>query len=149
MKHPQNKKESRLLRIEVMKLLYQYDFYQNNLTLSQTNPNPIFTFFQKIITNLKFIDEIITKSLYDYKINRLNKVDRAIIRLATYELLETNISHAIIIDEAIELTKQFCNLNDEKQHKFNNKLLDQIYQQLQMYKKTYYLIELKNYPNNK
>ncbi|PWV43909.1 MAG: transcription termination factor NusB ['Brassica napus' phytoplasma] len=149
MKHPQNKKESQLLRIEVMKLLYQYDFYQNNLTLSQTNPNPIFTFFQKIITNLKFIDEIITKSLYDYKINRLNKVDRAIIRLATYELLETNISHAIIIDEAIELTKQFCNLNDEKQHKFNNKLLDQIYQQLQMYKKTYYLIELKNYPNNK
>ncbi|OIJ44700.1 transcription antitermination factor NusB [Rice orange leaf phytoplasma] len=149
MKHPQNKKESRLLRIEVMKLLYQYDFYQNNLTLSQKNPNPIFTFFQKIITNLKFIDEIITKSLYDYKINRLNKVDRAIIRLATYELLETNISHAIIIDEAIEITKQFCNLNDEKQHKFNNKLLDQIYQQLQMYKKTYYLIELKNYPNNK
>ncbi|GLH60338.1 transcription antitermination protein NusB [Paulownia witches'-broom phytoplasma] len=149
MKHPQNKKESQLLRIEVMKLLYQYDFYQNNLTLSQTNPNPIFTFFQKIITKLKFIDEIITKSLYDYKINRLNKVDRAIIRLATYELLETNIYHAIIIDEAIELTKQFCNLNDEKQHKFNNKLLDQIYQQLQMYKKTYYLIELKNYPNNK
>nr|BAO24995.1 transcription termination factor [Grey dogwood stunt phytoplasma] len=27
MKHPQNKKESRLLRIEAMKLLYQYDFY--------------------------------------------------------------------------------------------------------------------------
>ncbi|ABC65444.1 N utilization substance protein B [Aster yellows witches'-broom phytoplasma AYWB] len=135
MKRPPNKKESRLLRIELMKLLYQYDFYQNNLTLSQTNTNPIFTFFQKIITKLKFIDEIITKSLYDYKINRLNKVDRAIIRLATYELLETNISHAIIIDEAIEITKQFCNLNDEKQHKFNNKLLDQIYRQLQMYKK--------------
>lgn len=135
MKNSQNKKESRLLRIEVMTLLYQYDFYQNNLILSQKNPNPIFIFFQNIITKLKFIDEIINKSLYDYKINRLNKVDRAIIRLATYELLETNISHAIIIDEAIELTKQFCNLNDEKQHKFNNKLLDQIYKQLQMYKK--------------
>ncbi|WP_374695676.1 transcription antitermination factor NusB [Areca yellow leaf disease phytoplasma] len=73
-------------------------FTKNNLTLSQTNPNPIFTFFQKIITKLKFIDEIITKSLYDYKINPCNKVDRAIIRLATYELIKTNISHAIIID---------------------------------------------------
>lgn len=55
MKHPQNKKESRLLRIEVMKLLYQYDFYQNNLTLSQTNPNPIFTFFKKSSPSLNLL----------------------------------------------------------------------------------------------
>jgi N utilization substance protein B len=135
MNNIKNKKKIRLLRIEVMKLLYQYDFYQNNLILPEHTSNPIFIFFKKIINNLKFIDEIINKSLYDYKINRLNKVDKAIIRLATYELLELNISHAIIIDEAIELTKQFCNLSDAKQHKFNNKLLDQIYQQLQMYKK--------------
>lgn len=32
----------------------------------------------------------------------------------------------VIINEAIELTKIYTNLDDEKQHKFNNKVIDQI-----------------------
>ncbi|MBS2126443.1 transcription antitermination protein NusB ['Fragaria x ananassa' phyllody phytoplasma] len=126
------KKESRLLRVEIIKLLYQYDFYENNLPFFYQESEIVSNIFHKIIAKLKLIDNIIIKNLYNYKINRLNKVDKAIIRLATFELLEKDVPYAIIIDEAVELTKKFCNLNDEKQHKFNNKLLDKINQELQI-----------------
>ncbi|XBQ84064.1 transcription termination protein NusB [Candidatus Phytoplasma solani] len=117
----------------MIKLLYQYDFYSNDLSFqSKELEKEIKSIFQKIIIKLPCIDEIIIKNLYNYKLSRLNKVDKAIIRLATFELLEKTIPHAVIIDEAVELTKQFCNLNNEKQHKFNNKLLDEINKELQI-----------------
>ncbi|WP_235043275.1 transcription antitermination protein NusB [Candidatus Phytoplasma australiense] len=114
----------------MMKLLYQYDFYSNNL--KKISQEKLQSDFEKIIMKLPFIDEIIINNLYNYKLNRLNKVDKAIIRLATFELLENKTPYALIIDEAVELTKQFCNLHNEKQHKFNNKLLDKIHKQLEI-----------------
>ena len=59
-------------------------------------------------------------------IERLSYVDRAIIRLAVYELLETKTPASIIINEAIEITKEYSNLDDEAQSKFTNRLLDEI-----------------------
>lgn len=79
-----------------------------------------------IIGKLSLIDEIIEENLFNYTIDRLSFVDRAIIRLATYELKFTDTASPIIIDEAIKLTKKYSDLDDEKQHKFNNKVLDSI-----------------------
>ena len=72
------------------------------------------------------IDEIISNCLFNYTIKRLNVVDLEIIRVATFELLEKKIASAIIINEAIELTKIYTNLDDDKAKAFNNKLLDNI-----------------------
>ena len=58
----------------------------------------------------------------------LNYVDRAIIRLAVSELLDGDLAKDIIINEALELTKEYSNLDDDKQVKFNNRLLDNISQ---------------------
>ena len=52
--------------------------------------------------NLVKIDEVIAENLKNWTIGRLSYVDRAIIRLAVYELLETKTPVSIIIDEAIE-----------------------------------------------
>ena len=38
----------------------------------------------------------------------------------------------IIINEAIEMTKEFSDLDDEKQHKFNNSLIDNIYKKIKV-----------------
>ena len=57
--------------------------------------------------NLVKIDEVISKNLKNWTIERLSYVDRAIIRLAVYELMETNTPASIIIDEAIEITKEY------------------------------------------
>ena len=72
------------------------------------------------------IDEIISKNLFNYTIKRLNLVDLAIIRVATYELLQKTLDKKVIINEAINLTKIYRNLDDDKAKAFNNKLLDNI-----------------------
>jgi N utilization substance protein B len=40
--------------------------------------------------------------------------------------MHTDLAKEIIINESIELTKIYTNLDDEKQRKFNNKVIDQI-----------------------
>jgi len=72
------------------------------------------------------IDDIISRNLFNYTIKRLNLVDLAIIRVATYELLQKTLDKKVIINEAINLTKVYTNLDDDKAKAFNNKLLDNI-----------------------
>ncbi len=72
------------------------------------------------------IDRIIAENLIDWTIDRLNFVDKAIIRYAVYELAYTSEFHEVILDQAIELTKKYTNLDDDKQKAFNNRLLDTI-----------------------
>lgn len=116
------------IRVEVMNALYQYDLYQSD-SLSFI---PYFeleeaqSVFFEVTEHLKDIDETIEKNLYDYALYRLSFLDRAIIRLATYEMIYSELDPKIAINEAVELTKIYSNLDDEKQHKFTNKVLDNI-----------------------
>jgi len=120
--------EKRALRIELMNLLYQHDLYTSSgfpfipiFELEELSP-----IFMDITDHLKKIDQIIETNLVDYSLYRLSFVDRAIIRLAVYELISSDLAKEIIIDEAVELTKIYANLDDEKQHKFTNRVLDNI-----------------------
>lgn len=54
------------------------------------------------------LDEKINKCLINWKINRISKVDLAIIRICTYEFLyEDDIPENVSINEAIELAKKY------------------------------------------
>lgn len=70
--------------------------------------------------------EVITNSLVDYSITRLNLVDKAIIKLATAELLDGKTEKTIVINEALEITKEYSDHGDHKAVSFNNRLLDTI-----------------------
>lgn len=78
------------------------------------------------LENLDKIDNIISSCLVKYTIDRLSYVDRAIIRLATYEMLFEKLAAAVAIDEALQITREYSNLDDLAQVKFNNSLLDNI-----------------------
>ena len=61
-----------------------------------------------IIENLEIIDSEIVKVAPEFPITDINKVDLAILRLAVYELLvEKTTPKKVIIDEAIELAKEY------------------------------------------
>lgn len=79
-----------------------------------------------VVNNLNIIDAIIIKSLVKYTIDRLSYVDRALIRLATYEMKFLEIDPKIAINEALEITREYSSVDNDKQVKFNNKLLDNI-----------------------
>ena len=56
--------------------------------------------------------------------DRLNKVDQAIIALGIYELMYTDIPSVVAINEAIELSKKY---SDESVTKMINGVLDKVY----------------------
>ena len=87
--------------------------------------------FSGVISHVNEIDEIIIKNLTRYTIDRLNYVDKAIIRNAVYEMVYTDLPMSIAINEAINLTKRFSNLEDDQAKRFNNKLLDNIRKSLE------------------
>ena len=124
-------KQARLDRITTMGLLYQYDFYgSDDFCKDGEVSNQVLEKYYSILERLDEIDQIIINNLYDYSLKVLNIVDRSIIRLAVYEFLTRELAAEIIINEALEITKEFSELDDEKQHRFTNKVLDNIYKSL-------------------
>ena len=63
---------------------------------------------QDIVSNLEEIDKLIAKSAPDRPIKDINRIDLAILRLSTFELImDTGIPPKVVIDEAVELGKEF------------------------------------------
>ena len=77
-----------------------------------------------VIKNQKEINKLANKYLVDWNINRLSKVDKAILSIGIYELMYTDTPSVVAINEAIELSKKY---SDEKVTKMMNATLDKIY----------------------
>ena len=69
------------------------------------------------------INELINKSLKGYTIDRVNKIDLAIITEAIIELKYMNTPKEVIINEAVELSKKY---STDKSPKFINGFLASI-----------------------
>lgn len=87
------------------------------------------TFARLLITgtieNISKIDEMIKSKLSEkWTIDRINKVALTVLRLSIYEMVfQKNTDSVIIIDEAIEISKDF---GAEDSYKFINAVLDNI-----------------------
>lgn len=71
------------------------------------------------------IDGKIASILENYAPERIDPIDRAILRLGTYELLSTKTPQKVVINEAIELAKRFGTTDSKR---FVNGILDKIAQ---------------------
>lgn len=55
------------------------------------------------------IDDVLGKHVEGWTLQRLGVLERAILRLAAYELIwEPGVPSAVVIDEAVESAKRFC-----------------------------------------
>ncbi|AFK86933.1 MULTISPECIES: transcription antitermination factor NusB [Thermoanaerobacterium] len=115
----------------LVKLLYQYD-------ISKLEPQKIFDKFLEdndpgdekdyientlfgVIKNLDNIDEKIKKYLKNWDINRIAKIDLAIMRCSFYEILySADIPSSVSINEAVEIAKKY---STEKSPAFINGIL--------------------------
>ena len=79
--------------------------------------------FNGTIANLETIDNEIITHLNQRTLEDLGSVEKSILRLAVYEILFENLQKAIVINEAIELSKR---LASDGAPKFVNGLLDKI-----------------------
>ena len=69
---------------------------------------PVGTLAREIMNHKDILDQHIARSAQEFPIEKINKADLAILRLAVYELLiERKEPTNVIIDEAIELAKEY------------------------------------------
>lgn len=66
---------------------------------------------QSVLKNKSKIDSLIAKSAPQWPIEKLNKVDLAILRLSVYELEYTKTPPKVVIDEGVELAKEYGSEN--------------------------------------
>lgn len=65
---------------------------------------------KEILKHTKFLDGQIQQAAPDFPVDKINRIDLAILRLAAYELLiEKKEPPNVVIDEAVELAKEFAN----------------------------------------
>lgn len=79
-----------------------------------------------VCDNYEEIIKLISTSLVNWTIDRLSYVDRAIIICATTEMIKRLAPKEVIINEYLDITKEYSMIVDEKQVKFNNRVLDNI-----------------------
>ena len=126
-----SRKESRK---QAFQTLFQLEMKNTDLTINEVinfikddYPDLDFEFIHWLVTGVKdheqVLDQTIEPKLKDWSIQRLLKTDRIILRMATFELLHSDTPPKVIINEAVELTKQF---SDEGHYKFINGVLSNI-----------------------
>lgn len=121
------------LREIIIKVLYETYIYETkdlNYNLEDLIKEQLETqneFVTKTIFDIKNqqekLNNIANKYMKNWNIERLSKVDKAIISLGIYELLFTDTPNIVAINEAVELAKIY---SDEKVVKMINGILDNI-----------------------
>lgn len=122
------------LREIIMKVIYQvnlleeakleYDISELIKEQNEVQNDFVNTSVDGIIEHKKEIYDLANKYLNKWTMNRLNKVDQAILALGIYELLYTETPSVVAINEAIELSKIY---SDESVTKMINGVLDKVY----------------------
>lgn len=72
---------------------------------------------------LEEIDALVTRYAANWRLERMPAVDRNVLRLATFEMLSAKLPPAVIIDEALELTRRFAG---DESVSFVNGVLDAV-----------------------
>ncbi len=106
------------LRVKIVQQLFALSFLgtKDQLIDSKT---------KQVIKNIADINSLIKKYAPKYPLDRIAKVDLAILQLAVFELMiEKKQPAKVIIDEAVELAKE---LGSDKAYAFVNAVLGKVY----------------------
>src|SRR5262245_1615725 len=77
-----------------------------------------------VASELTHLDEAIRKASTNWRLERMARVDRNVLRLGAWELAQSaEVPRAVILDEAVELAKRF---GSEESGSFVNGVLDRI-----------------------
>ena len=124
----------RIARENVFKLVFEYPFYGvvNDATLefmlvdsdlTEDDKNYINSTYFGVVTNEEELKKVIADHLEGYRIERVYRPDYAVLLLATYELKEHTAPNAVVINEAVELSKKY---GTDKSGSFVNGVLAKI-----------------------
>jgi N utilization substance protein B len=121
-----------------MQMLFQWDMSEQEpakleakfwRAAKATEPTRAFAnrLFEGAARDTAAIDELIVRQAENWRLERLAVIDRAILRLAIYELRTTDTPPKVILNEAVELAKKF---SSEEAGPFVNGILDAVHKSL-------------------
>lgn len=116
-------------RERALALLYEAEQKQivPPAAILDTLPLPPETFAGELVVgvsdHLAALDAIISAYSHSWPIERMPAVDRALLRLGTYELTETDVPTGACISEAVELAKRY---STDDSHAFVNGMLARV-----------------------
>jgi len=118
----------RLAREQALKFLYQIDILSrdknkknldidgelNNFSIIDNLPadkdiKEFMVFLVKgVCAEIEHIDKIISQHSDNWKISRMSRIDRNVLRIAVYEMIKmSNIPYAVTINEAVDIAKKY------------------------------------------
>lgn len=126
----------KLIREVVIIAVYQYlligdnlddvsNFISNHEEIKKNKEEINFTLdtFNKVVENEMILKEKIQQNLKEgWSSERLSKLELSILYTSVYEILILNNNKEIVINEAVELTKKYC---DDGSYKYINGVLNQ------------------------
>lgn len=129
----------RKVRELAMGYLYQVDhkvesktlddaLYARHFGVTENQREFFFELVRGVQEHQQELDELIQAVADNWKISRMARVDRTILRLASWELKQfPETAHQVIIDEAVEIAKKFSTTESSK---FVNGILDKLVAQI-------------------
>jgi len=109
----------KMAREAAMKLIYELEIHKDdwekqfeseivNLEAGDNDFKYINKVVRGVYTNLSFLDANIENNARGWKLNRISKVELAILRLALYEIaFIEDIPFSVSVNEAVELAKKY------------------------------------------
>ena len=138
-KRPEQATKRTRAREQALKLLFSRDFVGEESMPPVDNADVMddivlerytLDLYNGVLENLQQIDDVITGASTNWSITRMPPTDRAILRIAAYELLfRDDVPAGASINEAVELAQQFGGEDDS--YRFVNGVLGKIASQLE------------------
>jgi len=121
-------------RMAVVSLLYAFDLGNKSIAdftdeiledkkIRNKQKEFALDLFRGVMEHLESVDKAIVKHLKEWDFERLGSIERATLRLGAYEIMYSSLDSAVVINEAIEVSKAF---GTEQSPKFINGVLDAI-----------------------
>lgn len=111
--------------IDIEKMISTYTDGLNAEDIEALDEKYIKSVLEGVVEKVAAIDEFIVKYSKDWSIERMSRVDLAILRVAIYEILyKDDIPSSVSINEAVELAKKYSH---EDASSFINGILGSVY----------------------
>lgn len=132
------RRQAREIAVQALYMLEFHDSISKDEKLDSSKLNDIFDYFESpspcqhfaeilikgVCSKQEIIDKIISASSQNWSLVRMARVDRALLRVATFELQYLNeIPRSVTINEAIEISKRY---SSDDSPMFINGILDRI-----------------------
>lgn len=126
----------RVAREELFKLVFESDLTEvradevltnylerDEVELNSNERNFIEKYSKGIAKNETKIKEALTENMTGWTLDRIGSVERALLIIATYEVLFEDVPTEIVVNEVVELGKKY---GDEKSYEFINGVIAKI-----------------------